>query len=336
MANETSNWELWKKEIDSWQQLEGKAEPVYKKIAGVETTNRLQVIINDYSGFQLMENVGELGEAQDDSPIQGYQNLFPRQVFRKSATFSSDLFETDMHGEIGRIASLFYNIVEYSREVVFSGLFRNAWSGTTYGDGKYAVSTAHPVKGAGYTNANTFADGVQREMTYENLGGLQNVMLSLIDHAGKYMPMGAINVNKILMVPPLLREPAFQYAGVNTSGERPDTADRATNYFRRGDKFDVLVNPYLSYEVARENGEVGTIAKTSSSNYWDTSYFILDEAMTKELCKMYVAQGYPKYDEEVIKSNQALIKYANDKYAPGFISSLCFAASKGDKSTFSS
>ena len=339
MAQTVQNWQTWKPEIDAYVQdeLDQLPESLYTKLFTVRNVDRLQMQEVDYGNFGPMVEVGELGDAVDDNAIEGYKFAYQRRSYRKSTKFSSDLMETDQTGTVEKIARQFANVVEYSRNLWIFGMFRNAWNSLyTYGDGKPLASTLHPIKSGIGTQANTFADGVQRPLTYDNALLLQDVMIANVSNAGNIMQVGAVGRNKILWCSPYLREQAFQIAGVGASTEKPTTADRAANYFIKGDKFDVLSIPWITYEIARQAGETGSISKTSSSNYWDKMWGIIDVDVFKNFFRLFVASGYAKYDEEITKANQALVKYAYDKYVWGCTAWYGLAMSKGDNSTYSS
>jgi hypothetical protein len=338
MAHTTQNWQTYKPEIDAYIDDErATTKPgVHKSLFTVESTDRLQISEITYSGFGPMVSVGELGEAVEDSSLEGYRTNYVGQSYRKQAVFSSDWMETDQSGKIESIARGLPRTCEYTRDLNIMSVFRKAWDQTQlWGDSKSLISTAHPRKDGGASQYNTFFDGVQLELAYSNVIELENVLLSNVSNSGNVISVGNEDRNKILLVSPELREDAFQIAGVEGPDTEPDTADRNANYFRKGAKYDVLVTKFLGFEVARQAGEHGSATKTSS-NYWDSSWFIIDRDMAKEYLKVYERQGYPKYDDEENKKNQSLIKYAYDKYAYGVANFLGIAGSKGDSSTFSS
>lgn len=337
MSHSVQNWQTWKPEIDAYIQDELDQSPKsdYEQIYTVKSTDRLMLQEVDYGTFSPMMEVGEFGEAIEDEAIEGYKYAYQRRSYRKYARFSSDLLETDQTSEVERISRSFARTIQESRNLWIFGMFRNAWNSLyTYGDGKPWVSTGHPIKNGLGTQTNTFTDGVQRTLTYANALSLQDVMISTVSNAGNLMSVGNMGRNKVLWGGPYLREKMFQIAGVDSSGWKPDTADRNANYFVKGDKFDVLVLPWVCYEAARRAGEV-TFAKSSASNYYDSMWGIMDVDLVKRFNKVYTASGYAKFDEEIDKTNQAFLKYAYDKYAFGSTGFFGFAASKGDSTTYS-
>jgi len=332
----TQNWQTWKPEIDAYIQDETDQMPdsLYSKVFTVKGVDRLQISELDYGTFSPMLEVPELGDAIADNAVEGFRYNYQRRSYRKSATFSSDLMETDQSGQVESMARSFANVIEYSRNLYAFGMFRNSFNASyLFGDGLTLASTKHIIKNGLGTQANTFADGIQKPLTYDNALKLQDVMLGNVSQAGNLMSVGAVGRNKVIWCTPFNREQAFQIAGANASKENPTTANRSANYFVQGDKFDVLVIPWVQYEIARQAGETA-VAKTSASNFYDSMWGIMDMELVKRFFKMFYASGYAKYDEEITKANQALVKYAYDKYAFGATAWYGFTASKGDNSTY--
>jgi hypothetical protein len=337
MAMTVGNWQTWKPEIDTFveDEKDNLPENLYERVFSVKKVDRLQIEEVNYSGFGPMIEVGELGDAVDDEAKEGYKYAYQRKVYRKSATFSSDLMETDQtRGTVEEIGRDFARVAWYSRNLNGFSLFRNAWNSLyTYGDGQEVVSVSHPRKDGGGNQGNTFTDGVQRALDYDNALSLQDVLMTNLSNTGNLLGTGAPGKNKVLFGPIPLKEQLFQIAGVEGPEGEPDTAENNTNWFRRGDKFDVLLIPWIGWEAATQAGDT-TVAKTASTNYWDSMWGIMDAECAKKYVKMFVAQGYEKYDEEITKANQALIKYVYDKYTWGMTHWIWLAASKGDNSTY--
>ena len=332
------NWQTWKPEIDTFvgDEQDNLPENLYEKLYSVKKVDRLQIEEVNYAGFGPMIEVGELGDAVDDAATEGYKYAYQRKVYRKSATFSSDLMETDQtRGTVEDIARDFARVAWYSRNLYSFGLIRNAFVATyTYGDSQELCSTTHPRKDGGGNQSNTFSGGIQKALNYDNAVELLGVLDSNLSNTGNLLGTAAPGKNKVLFGPLALKEQMFQIAGVEGPDKEPGTAENNMNYFRKGDKFDVLVIPWMGWEAAFQSADT-TVAKTSSSNYWDSMWGIMDAQMAKRYAKMFVAQGYEKYDEEITKSNQALIKYVYDKYTWGVTHWIWLALSKGNNSTYS-
>ena len=90
---------------------------------------------------------------------------------------------------------------------------------------------------------------------------------------------------------------------------------------------------WMKYMIAKQAGEI-TAAQSDASNIYDSMWALVDPDLAKKYFKVKVASGYAKYDEEMIKSNQALKKYAYDKYTFGATGYFPIAMSKGDGTTY--
>jgi hypothetical protein len=338
MAHTTANWEVWKPEIDAYvmDEMDNLPQSLYEQVFDVGTTNRLQWNEKTFSGYSPMQEVGDLGNAEDDETLDGYKFSYARRSYRKKAEFSSDFLETAQTKEVENRAKDFARVVQYSRDLHVFEIFRKAWdSGVTYGDGVPLVSPSHPRKDGGGNQSNTFADGVQRPLSYDAVAELQDVLISNVSNSGNLMAAGAPGRNKVLWTSPYQKEVAFQIAGVDGPDQKPGTDENDANYFIRGDKYDVLLIDWITYEAARQENEHGGVAKTSASNYWDTMWGVMDKELCQRFFKVYVGEGYEQYDDDLNKDNQVYIKYAYDKFAYGVTNWIGFAGSKGDGTTVS-
>ena len=338
MTITTQVFETWKPEIDLFisDELDNTPQTVIEKLFSVQSTNRLQKSEITYSGFMPMHEVSENGEAIENQLLEGYRTNYVRQNWRDYVVFTKNLLDTDQSDTVKSMAQDLARTQIQTRELNATGIFRNAFINSgfySWGDGKGLVSLTHPRKDGNGSQANTFADGVQRALTYDNAVLLRNVQIANVSNTGNLLNLADPGNDMCLMVGPYLQEQAFQIAGVNNMDTRPDTADRAANFFVKGTKFTVLVCKYMSYEAAYLAGET-TVAKTNAANYWDTMWGIVDTRVAKRYLKFYEGTGYPYFTDEINKKNESLVKYAYDAYAYGVTSFLGIAMSKGDGTTF--
>lgn len=337
MAVTTNKIDSYRPEIMMFieEERNNEAKRVYKQLYDIKPTTRLSMEEVQLSSFGIMQEVGELGTAIADEPLRGYSYTYTKARYAKKATYSSVVLNTDQHDVIEQTSRDLGNTVEMSRELKGMGVFRKAFNaGTTYGDGLRLVATNHPRKDGGVAQANTFRNGVQAALEYSNLIDLESVQMSAVSNSGRLLDAMSEERNKILLVPYTLREEAFQLAGVNGADFRPagtgDTfARNDSNYLRRGTKYDVLVSKFIAYEGADLAGETGSISKTSASNYWDTQYFIIDPVLAKRYLRFYTQEGYPRYYDEFVASNEAYDYFAYDFYAFGTSHWIWMAGSQG-------
>jgi hypothetical protein len=338
MPHTTQQLQTWSKLIDTYQQEEQVAidklgKPAYEKIFDVQTTTDLEITDTGYAGYGLMVETTETGDAVRDNVIETYTTVYRRKYYRKQADFSKALMQSDRTGKVERMAKGLQNVPMYSRNVYIYGMIRNSFNPAfTWGDGKTLGSIAHPRKDGKGTQPNTFLDGVQRPLTYRNVIEAEKVMISNVSNSGNMLDVASAGRNKILWCSPYLKEEAFQIAGVDGPDKEPNTDTNNANYLRKGSKYDVLVLDYVKYEIAVQAGET-TVSKTSSANFYDTMWGIIDPAYTKANFKVIQAEGYPYFDDEIKKSNEVIIKYAYDSFMWGNSSWVGFFVCKGDNST---
>lgn len=338
MAIDTSAFEVWKPEIYAWIQDEQDERKfgLYESIFTLKSTNRLQIPEVTYAGLPLMVEVGELGDAVDAESIEGYKTTYNVGVYRQKQVFSRLVMNTDQEDTIEQLSRDIVRSQKRSRENKIWSMIRKAFDAqTTYGDGVSLVSLSHPRKDGGTAQANTFADGVQKTVSYDAVKELQDQLIAITANNGNLMVSGAQGRNKVLIGSEYLREELFNIAGVEGPDYKPGTADNDMNYFRKGDKFDVLIVPDMNYEAAKLAGETGSVSKTSSSNYWDKMWGIVDVDLAKRYFKVYEQEGYPRFQDEERYANESMNFFGYDQFAFGATAYYPIVMSKGDNSTFS-
>lgn len=327
MAHLVTNWNAHRPEIDAYVKDESNKmpAPMYSKLFDVETTPMLESTEFGWSGFGPMVEVGEMGDSVEDESKEGYSYTFVRRAYRKHAVFSSDLAETGQSLKIEQIARDLPRTLMYTRELNVFGMLRNAFNPLyTWGDGKTLASVAHPLKNGSGTQANTFSDGVQLPLDLENVKILQDVMYNMVSNSGNLLNIGE---KPILFFTPNNRVKAFEIAESDLK-----SAENEKNYWK-GNLYDLMEIPWMKYEAAKQAGEI-TAAKSSSSNFYDSMWGLIDPTLAKKYFKVKIASGYAKYTDKVREQNQALVKYAYDKYTWGTTGYYPIVISKGDNSTY--
>lgn len=329
----TNTLQLYKAEIEEYMDQEAGMLPVplYSQLFGVKDTNKLFTYLQQYStGTNLMSEVGEMGMAVEIDAQDGYGLTIKRKIFRNKMTFSSDLFETDQHSKIKELAVAIRRKPRYTRDVYVMGIIRNAFNPLiTWSTGKPLASVAQPYKDGSGTYSTTFADGLQRGMDYDAVKLLEDSLYNMNSDSGNVTVSGAETRKKVIVCTPFNRETAFQIAKVE---DRYDTAERAGNYFFKGANFDVVVTKFIGHSVATQAGETA-VAQTDSTNYWDRMWGIMDAELAKKYVSVEVATGYEKFGDEIVQGNQAIVKYAYDKFTYGVVDPRFGAWSKANNET---
>jgi len=340
MAQEqtTSTLETWNPQIVEWiqEEVENTPKSVINEITEIETTNRLRVSNVTLAGLVPMHEVSEMGEAVQNQFLESWRTDFIRRNWRDVVTFSKPLMDTDLTKALkNKVQDYTRNVIQ-SRELNFFGLFRNAWlnqGNYAYAWGKALASTLIPRKDGVGTYASTYYDGIQRALSYSAVDLGRTVLASQVSDTGNILDVGGLDRDILLVVGPANAEVAYQIAGVDAPKERPDTANRAGNFFVRGAKYSVLVTKYFTWEAAKLANDT-TVTKTSVSNFYDSMWCLLDLKMMGQHCHFYEQDGYYYFDTEINKRNEAINDYSYDAYAYGFDSPLGVFISKADGSIY--
>lgn len=339
MATGTDNYEVWRPEVyafidEGMENALRKAE--YESLFTIKETDRLNAPEIPFAGYRPMQEVGEFGNAVAQDPLQGFRTDYNRKDFRMETTFSAASIQTDQHNVLENLGKSLPETVMYSRNLNILSVIRRAYDlTTTYATGKTAASTAIPLKDGSGTYSTTFFDGVQRAPNYANAVALRKVLISQVADNGNLLNIGASDRKQVLWGSSALEQELFEIAGVEAK-DRPDTANRAMNFFVKGAYFDVLIFKGVTFEAAKQMGEIGTATKLSN-NIWDGMWGICDVETMKKYWKVYVQSGYKggKFDDEINKRNESMTFYGYDAYTYGVTSFLGFTVSNSSGATWS-
>lgn len=317
--------------VEMWMEEEAKLhKPAFTRIFALETTSRLYEDDSSIAGVDFPEEISEGGSSPEDEFLLGYTWRYEPKIYAKKIAITKLLELTDLYGQVSKPESRARELSKKAvmgRDVNAFAIFRNAFTSTvTYGDGKPFISTAHPRKDGGTAQSNTFSDGVQRALSYDNLKLLEDVVIEVYSNKGIPIDVG-LNAKLILMVAPYNREAALQIAEADGT---PGTADNSVNYFK-GRNVDVFVNPYLSWRYAYKMGDT---TSTDRETY-DARYFLLDPYYTKKELKFKQLQDF---DIKAWQDEDTSIWYTRvrDYYAVGISGWYGVAGSLGDGTTYSS
>jgi len=316
--------------IEMWMEEEAKLySPMFPKVFSIETTSRLYEDDSSIAGIDFPEEIAEGAASPEDEFLVGYMWRYEPKIFSKKVSITRLMELTDLYGKIAKAESRSRELsrkAAQGRDVQAFSIFRLAFSATKlYGDGKPLISVAHPRKDGGAVQRNTFLDGVQRPLTYDNLKLLEDVLIEVYSNKGIPIDVG-LNAKLMLMVTPYNRETALQIAEADGI---PETDDHRVNYFK-GRNVDVFVNPYLSWRFAYKMGE------TTSTNRetWDKRFFLLDPYYSKQLLKFKQLQDF---DVKAWQDEDTRTWYANvyDVFSVGISGWYGIAGSLGDGTTHS-
>lgn len=312
--------------IEMWMEEEAKLySPMFPKVFTLETTSRLYEDDSSIAGIDFLEEVGEAAGAPEDEFLTGYMWRYDQKVYKRKISVSKLLQQTDLYSKMQSDTKELSRKATQSRDVQAFSIFREAFDDAVlYGDGMPLVSVQHPRKDGGPAQRNTFLDGVQRPLSYDNLKLLEDVLIEVYSNKGIPLDVG-LNENLMLMVTPYNREVALQIAEADGT---PGTGDNSVNYWK-GRNMDVLVNPYLSWRYAYKMGETTSTDRET----WDKRYFLLDPHYAKKVLKFKQLQDF---EVNAWEDDDTDVWYAKvrDVFAVGISGWFGIAGSKGDGTTY--
>jgi len=312
--------------IEMWMEEEAKLySPIFPKVFTLETTSRLYEDDSSIAGIDFLEEVGEAAASPEDEFLIGYMWRYQQKVFKRKISVSKLLRQTDLYNKVQENSKELSKKAAQSRDVQAFSIFRQAFGATpVYGDGKNLISVGHPRKDGGAAQRNTFIDGVQRALSYDNLKLLEDVLIEVYSNKGIPIDVG-LNSQLMLMVTPYNREAALQIAEADGT---PGTADNSVNYWK-GRNVDVLVNPYISWRFAYKMGETTSTDREA----WDKRYFLLDPYYAKKVLKFKQLQDFEVNAWEDDDTDVWFAK-VRDVFAVGISGWYGIAGSLGDGTTY--
>lgn len=184
------------------------------------------------TAFQRNQEIGGLGNLSTfngaieyDGIAEGFQIRYDQQRFVLGESFSVDLINDDLYGQIRQYPAKMAFATERSMEIQGATLFNNAFNTNTFtgGDGKALCDTGHVYRNssqAAQSNSGTLP------LTYDNLIATRKLMKAFVDDRGQLLRV----MPNLLLVPRGLEDIAIQ---LTQSPEQPNTANRSINPIQR-------------------------------------------------------------------------------------------------------
>lgn len=318
--------------IEMWMQEEADSamfKSMYTKLFSVETTNRLYEDDSSWAGIDYPELVGEQAASPEDSFLLGYTWRYQQNTYKRKMSVSSLLDKVDLYGvaQAENMSRELSRKAIQGRDINAFSVLRRAFDATVvYGDAKPLISVAHPRKDGGAAQRNTFLDGVQRPLSYDNLKLLEDVLFNVVSNKGIPLNIG-MDSKPLLIVTRYNREAALQIAEADSI---PGSADESVNYFK-GRNLDVMVVPYLDHIFAFNQGETASTDRET----WDKRYFLVDPTLVKKMLKFKQLQNFEVKSWEDKDTDQMMAKVV-DVYAYGISGWYGITGSLGDGTTYAS
>lgn len=314
--------------IEMWMEEEAKLyKPMFTQLFSLESTSRLYEDDSSWAGVDYPEEVNEAAAKPEQQFTLGYTWRYSQKVYKRKVALSTLLDGTDLYDIVKKRSKDLSKKSAQGRDVNAFSVLRNAWSQSyLFGDGKSFISTAHPIKATGGTQANTFADGVQRTLEYDNVKMARDQMTRWYSNAGIPLDVG-LNGNLVLVTTPYNSEAAFQ---VLEADGKPGTANNDRNYIK-GLNFDLMIVPYLAHNFAYKQGDTSS----TDADTWDKRWFLMDKYYAKMALKFKALQDF---EIKAWRDEDTDVFYGGvtDIYAYGISNYLGVFGSLGDGTTFAS
>jgi phage major head subunit gpT-like protein len=206
----------------------------YSQIFRVESSDRSIEQFGDISGVSLFGALSEGEPVRYDDPVQGFNSTFTHGRFGLGVQFSQDTIEDDKHGLVAQQSRELGRSARETIEIAAALTFNNGFSGSFVGpDGVALFSASHPLVKAGGVQTNLAS--VAADLDFIPLQLALTDFETMKDSAGRLIHAPA----RRLVVAPANR---FQAYELLKSGDRPDTANRATNSLKGAE--DGLLEAY--------------------------------------------------------------------------------------------
>lgn len=194
----------------------------YSEVFRGETTTRSIEQTTEVTGFGQFALVPEADSTRYDDPLPGFAKTYIPAQYSLGFKVSRIAKDDDKFGVITKLAAELGRSGKETIEVTAASIFNNGFI-TTGLDGKALFATDHPLVGGG-TQTNKLSYATDPDVTSIQLALTD--MRQTVDHRGKK-----------LRIPPkkAIFPSALEFIAAELLGgtDRPDTANRTINAFRR-------------------------------------------------------------------------------------------------------
>jgi phage major head subunit gpT-like protein len=195
----------------------------YSEVFRMETSSRSIEQTTEVTGFGQFAVVPENDRTVYDDPLPGFNKTYVHAQYSLGFKVSRIAQDDDKFGVIRKLASELGKSAKETKEVACANVWNTGFTSATGPDGKALFATDHPLIGGG-TQSNRLSYATDPDVTSIQLVLTQ--ARQTVDHRGKKL---RIPMRKMI-VPPALEFIAAELLG---GTDRPDTANRAINAFKR-------------------------------------------------------------------------------------------------------
>lgn len=202
--------------------------PQFPEVFRMLTSKRGLEQTTEVTGFGQFGVVAEGKSVTYDTPLPGFKRNYIHLQYGLGFKVTKVAFDDDQFGVIRKLATELGRSAHETRENIAAAIFNQGFNAAyAGGDGKPLFSSAHPLAGGG-TESNVLSMASDPDVVSLRL--VLTAMRRTKNHRGLLQRI----VPKQVIVPPELEFVAAELLG---GDERPDTANRAINSFKRRSGF---------------------------------------------------------------------------------------------------
>ena len=196
----------------------------FSEVFRMESSTRSIEQTTEVTGFGQFSVIPEGGDTRYDEALPGFNKTYIHAQYGLGFRVTKVAMDDDKFGVVKKLATELGRSGKETKEVTVANVVNTGFAGTVVGpDGVGLFSTAHPLIGGG-TQSNRLSYATDPDVTSIQL--VLTGMRQTVDHR-----------NKKLRIPPkkAIFPPNLEFIAAELLGgvDRPDTANRAINAFKR-------------------------------------------------------------------------------------------------------
>jgi phage major head subunit gpT-like protein len=195
----------------------------YPEVFRNESSSRSIEQTTEVTGFGQFSVVPEGGDTRYDEALPGFNKTYIHAQYSLGFRVTKVAMDDDKFGVVNKLATELGRSAKETKEVTVANVINTGFTTNIGPDGVSLFNVAHPLIGGGF-QSNRLSYATDPDVTSIQLG--LTGMRQTVDHRGKKLRIPP----KKMIVPPNLEFIAAELLG---GTDRPDTANRAINAFKR-------------------------------------------------------------------------------------------------------
>jgi phage major head subunit gpT-like protein len=195
----------------------------FSEVYRMESSSRSIEQTTEVTGFGQMAVIPEGQDTRYDEALPGFNKTYVHAQYGLGFRVTKVSMDDDKFGVVKKLATELGRSAKETKEVVAANMFNTGFTTSLGPDGVSLFNTAHPLIGGG-TQSNRLSYATDPDVTSIQL--ILTLMRQTVDHRGKKLRIPP----KKGIFPANLEFIAAELLG---GTDRPDTANRAINAFKR-------------------------------------------------------------------------------------------------------